>query len=578
LSKSRFSWISGTLAVAMASAVIAFPPAAGAEAGKINLQDELLNARKRQVLQQINQIAPEMAKERPADRSSSSMKTQTAESVTFSGTVAPNEVHEYWLALSGEGTVDVQAGHAGDSVDYMIVRALDDSGTYYHDGDTLQPGYYLLVVFATGENPADYSYTLNGLTFSETPDTTLPRLTVTKPEAEYVRLPMDSARVSVAGSHDGTDTSIYYGAPWYYYPYRVEFGPLFSTSVPVVKGENLISIVALEQSGNTVIRDYLVSVPGTARIAGANRYEVSANISKTIDPYFLPDESAVIIARGDLYTDALSGGSLAGLEGGPILLSDYRTQSLPAAIQNEIKRLRAKRAIILGGTGSVSTNVENQLKSLGVVEIERIAGANRFDVSAKIAERVLDAAGGPEAGIDTAIVASGLVFPDALSASSPSGQLLLPILQVTKDNVPSEIDAFIQNHPYIKNFIIVGGPGTVSDAVKAKLDSYAASRGGLVDRIGGSNRYEVSANVARYFDLDPTSHVFAKGTDFPDALSGGPLAAAMGGPILLTPSTKVDPSIAAYLNEVSGKDAYYLLGGTASISTEVENQLKATLQ
>jgi putative cell wall-binding protein len=312
-------------------------------------------------------------------------------------------------------------------------------------------------------------------------------------------------------------------------------------------GSNRIDVYARESNGNTVVRHFRVRVPGTKRIGGADRYEVSGHISDEIivggyggsgygDPiYGDPRYSGtVIIARGDLYTDALSGVSLAGLEGAPILLSD--TRYLPNPIRYEIERLRARKAIILGGTGSVSTKVKNDLKALGVTEIERIDGPNRFAVSAKIGQRVLSSMGGDASGIDTAIVASGLVFPDALSASSPSGRYLLPILQVTKDAVPAEIDGFIKNYPYIKNFIIVGGPGTVSDTVKAKLQNYAKARNGVVDRIGGANRYEVAVNIAKYppFDMEPGVHVFAKGTDFPDALSGGPLAASFSAPILLT--------------------------------------------
>jgi putative cell wall-binding protein len=570
LTTKRFKWVSGLLATAVATTLLAVPGPASVQAGgKINLENELLNARKQKVIRQLERYEDSLKAHRTAPRKASGMTAQATTSAVFKGKISVYENHFYWLEVSGSGTVNVSAGQPEDIAGYAIVNT--ETGEEFANGDQLAPGSYWFVVLGQGETPADYSFTVSGVTLAYEPDTTLPNLTVTKPVSHETRVAKGTTQVTVAGSHDGDGTTIFHEQG------EVELGNTFSVNIPVSVGYNGINVVAHENSGNAVIKNYLVTVPGTKRIAGANRYEVSAKISQEMFPdgYGGP----VIIARGDLYTDALSGGSLAGLEWAPILLSDYKTQSLPTPIQNEIRRLQPSKAIILGGTGSVSTSVENQLKSLGVTSIERIAGANRFDVSAKIGHRVLSSMGGVQSGIDTAIVASGLVFPDALSASSPSGQYLLPILQVTKDALPTEIDAFIKNHPYIKNFIIVGGPGTVSDTVKAKLQNYANDRGGQVDRIGGANRYEVAVNIAKYpsFAMEPGVHVFAKGTDFPDALSGGPLAAFQFAPILLTPTTKVDPSVQTYLNNTQGKDFYYILGGTGSISTEVENQLKATL-
>ncbi|WP_312853868.1 cell wall-binding repeat-containing protein [Thermoactinomyces mirandus] len=168
------------------------------------------------------------------------------------------------------------------------------------------------------------------------------------------------------------------------------------------------------------------------------------------------------MARGDLYTDALSGGPLAGKSASPILLTS--TSSLPTEIKAEITRRHPSKAIILGGTGSVSTTVETQLKNLGVTTVERIAEPNRFAVSASIAEKVMEGSSN-----DTAIIASGLTFPDALSVSGVAGKNKMPILLVSTDKIPAEIQAFINNHPEITKYVIVGGPGTVSDIVKNSL-------------------------------------------------------------------------------------------------------------
>ncbi len=323
------------------------------------------------------------------------------------------------------------------------------------------------------------------------------------------------------------------------------------------------------QSGKlaTDIKASMQSSENVKRLDGANRFAVSANVSKEMESLGA-SSNTILIARGDLYTDALSGGPLAGKSSSPILLTT--TPSLPTEIKGEIIRRQPSKAIILGGTGSVSTIVENQLKNLGVTTVERIAGPNRFAVSASIAEKVI--AGNTS---DTAVIASGLTFPDALSVSGVAGKNRMPILLVHKDRVPDEIRSFINNHPEIKKYVIVGGPGTVSDTVKNTLSQSGKS----VTRLGGANRYQVGINIANYFNLDPATTIFARSDNFADALSGGPLSTTIGGPILLTPGSRLDGSVEVYLKAHQTElDNAYILGGTYSVSPQVEYKIGTYVQ
>ncbi|MGA9172554.1 MAG: cell wall-binding repeat-containing protein, partial [Thermoactinomyces sp.] len=275
--------------------------------------------------------------------------------------------------------------------------------------------------------------------------------------------------------------------------------------------------------------------PNLKRLDGANRYEVSSNVSKELSSLNIPSDT-VILARGDLYTDALSGGPLAAKNNSPILLTS--TNSLPTSVQLEIQSRKPNKVIILGGTGSVSTNVETQLHNLGITNIERIAGPNRFAVASSVADKVVTGETQTKA-----FIASGLTFPDALSASGIAGQNGMPILQVLTDSIPAETKAFISAHPEINEYIIVGGTGTVSDNVKAQLEQM----GKQVVRIGGANRFEVGVNLANYFNVKPSSIVFARGDSFADALSGGPLAGLTQSPILLTMPSSLPTPVDNYL-------------------------------
>ena len=109
--------------------------------------------------------------------------------------------------------------------------------------------------------------------------------------------------------------------------------------------------------------------------------------------------------------------------------------------------------------------------------------------------------------------------------------------------------------------MIAGGEGAVSAAVETALKEY-----GTVLRDGGANRYETSVLVAKRFFNNPDKAVLAYAMNFPDGLSGGVLANAIGAPLILTDSKKPDAAIeyAGEKNIGSG----YVLGGITLISDE----------
>jgi putative cell wall-binding protein len=564
----------GVLSTAMVSSMLIFPNLTHAS-GKINLADEIEQSYRIKTLQKLEHIVDQgnSSSTSTTRMKSMSMAEQTNSQVTFANKISFSDEHLYKIHLTSGGTIHVTAPDTQSAdIFYAIipVNAIDDP-TYdpagaYTDGDSLPAGDYYFVVGSASDTAQDYSFTVSGPAMVANTD--LPNLSVTSPDKEDYRLSKTASGITVTGSATGASQTFYVVDMGD----RNNFtGTSFNQTVSIPVGYHDLQIGAESSSGNMTIHDYAITHPGTIRLAGANRYEVSANISKENYPY---GTDTVIVARGDLYTDALSGGPLATFYGAPVLLTT--TTSLPAPIATEIQRLHATHAIILGGTGSVSTNVENQLQQMGL-NTERLDGANRFEVSAKIGQRLVN-----EAPTDTAIIASGLNFPDALSASSPAGQAFMPILQVSSNQVPAPIDSFIQNN-HIKNFIIVGGPGTISTAVEDKLKAY----GGQVDRIGGSNRFEVGVNLINYFYdpdsgfMDPSTLVFANGLNFPDALSGGPLAANIGAPILLTQADKVDPTVKNFLEKtlptMTSRDVIYILGGVGSVNTTVENYLKSII-
>jgi putative cell wall-binding protein len=95
--------------------------------------------------------------------------------------------------------------------------------------------------------------------------------------------------------------------------------------------------------------------------------------------------NTVILAAGARFPDALAGGILSQAYAAPILLTGR--DSIPAATAAEISRRGNPEVIILGGEVVVGPAVVSALSALGVTDIERIGGADRYETAALIAER-----------------------------------------------------------------------------------------------------------------------------------------------------------------------------------------------
>lgn len=107
----------------------------------------------------------------------------------------------------------------------------------------------------------------------------------------------------------------------------------------------------------------------------------------------------------------------------------------------------------------------------------------------------------------------------------------------------------------------------------------AAALPSNTQRIFGADRIHTA--LATSFDEfaaagSANAVVLARSDDFPDALAGGPLAAKVGGPLLLTPPDALDPAVGAEIIRVAAKGStVYVLGGVNAIGTGVTNAIAA---
>ncbi|MFC7441146.1 cell wall-binding repeat-containing protein [Laceyella putida] len=486
----------------------------------------------------------------------------TTTSVNYKGQASNTRQDEYVFQVASSSQVQITANHTSTKIDYLLV-GMDASGnlSFYQSGDTLPAGDYSFMVFVDNTSALSYDYVISGVQFASEPDLRVPAITFTSPTFPVSRLPQNTSSLLFSGTTD-TETELVSNET-----FTQSFIGDFNFSVPLHPGNNYVDMQSVTATGNATYINLDLVVPALKRLDGYSRYDVAANVSKEMPP----SDTVIITSGGDgKFADALSGGSLAGLNQAPVLLTAQT--SLPTATVSEIQRRQPSRAIIMGGVGTVDTAVETQLKELGVTTIQRIDGANRFAVSANAASELTRILGAETK--DTAIIASGLDFPDALSASSLTSDALIPTLLINPNStsLPAEIDAFLKSHTRIKNFIIVGGVGSVPDAIATKLDAL-----GDVKRIDGADRYAVNLNLIKEFGMDLRFMVFAKGTDYPDALAGGPFAGSLAptlSPLVLTPTSSLYANLKTYLDaNQKNIQVIYLLGDESSISANVATQL-----
>ncbi|MGD8168803.1 cell wall-binding repeat-containing protein [Herbiconiux sp. P16] len=342
-------------------------------------------------------------------------------------------------------------------------------------------------------------------------------------------------------------------------------GPVVSSDGRRVSYSSIAANLLPEATGHdsqVFVRDSRES-SSIERIGGADRYEVSAAISASM---FSPGARNVFVASGEVFSDALSGSALAGafpeVSGAPVLL--VSKDRIPTAVAAELTRLHPKNIYVLGGEATIAPAVQTALQGFATSPVERIAGADRYAVSAGIAGRF-------QPGVPVAYVASGAVYPDALSGSAAAGLEKGPVLLVGKDGVPASVATELARLKPAR-IVVLGGVNSVSDAVVTTLQAAAPTT-----RIAGSDRYAVSAGIsASKWAAGTTTVYISSGATFPDALSGSAAAIANKAPVLLVTANSVPDPVAAELQRLKPRHIV-VLGGTNSVSDSVFNALKGYL-
>lgn len=306
------------------------------------------------------------------------------------------------------------------------------------------------------------------------------------------------------------------------------------------------------------------SIDVVERIAGSDRFATGVEATQFGFPDSETPVPVVYIANGLNYPDALAAGPAAVHQGGALLM--VTPSSIPDVVMDELERLDPEKIVIVGGTGSVSTGVQNTLKAeFGAGNVTRIAGADRYHTSRLIAEYAFE-----EEGAQTAFIATGSNFPDALAAGPAASSVDAPVILVY--GASPELDeetADLLVDLGVQESYVLGSPAAVSQGIASDLVSEAGTD---VTRLQGPDRFSTALAVVTEF-FDESHYAFlATGTNFPDALGGGALAGALNAPLYLTPKECLLYPVFYDLFYIDVHELY-LLGGPTTLSPDIETPL-----
>jgi lactocepin len=263
--------------------------------------------------------------------------------------------------------------------------------------------------------------------------------------------------------------------------------------------------------------------PGWVRLSGSGRYDTMAEIVS--EGWSGQTGGTVVVATGEGFKDALSAAGLAGLDGGPVVLTAGK--SLSSQAESQLRALRPSKVYVAGGTFAVSDDVLKAIKSATGVTPTRVSGQTSASTSAALATT------GRGRWDGTAIVATNRSFKDALSVAPLSYAKRWPILladdgkSLNKDVLKALKDCGI------KRAYVVGGELAVTANVERQLKEAGVE---LAGRLAGANGPATSRAIADFAlgnGLTAANMAFATSQNFPDALAGAALCGKNGSVLLL---------------------------------------------
>ncbi|WP_434316489.1 cell wall-binding repeat-containing protein [Leifsonia sp. P73] len=194
-----------------------------------------------------------------------------------------------------------------------------------------------------------------------------------------------------------------------------EITRLHPTNIVVVGGPAVV--------GDSVFGALQSLAPHVQRVYGADRFATS----RAVIQHSFTTAPTVYVSTGWNFPDSLSAGGAAGSQHAPLLLVNSAATSVDQATASLLLSLGTNKIVIIGGSSVMSPSLVADFARFGTVT--HLAGANRFDSSQQVVE-------GAFTNSSHVILANGMNFPDALSASAWAGKSSSPLFITTATCVP----------------------------------------------------------------------------------------------------------------------------------------------
>lgn len=343
---------------------------------------------------------------------------------------------------------------------------------------------------------------------------------------------------------------------------------LFNSVLYIIKNFRRFIMVLTKKSSRAFIASFLLlslstlMLPVTSkayaadtvpvlRISGTDRYDTAAAVSR--EGWMTSQYILLSTGEGDdKFADALAGSPLSYALNAPVLLTS--TDELSYSTQDEIIRLKAKKAVLLGGSSVVSDNVEKALQNMGMTT-ERLWGDNRNLTALKIAEKLRT-----YKPFSKVFLTSGEEFQYAMMIAPFASRNGIPVLFTEKDALNAQVAESLKNWG-VNEVHIIGNTNVISRSVEDSLKKIAVS----VSRVSGTDIGDTNVKVINAYKMDVSHIAIARNDLFADGLAGASFAAIKNMPVLLTGPTSAPPPISGFIGS-SAFESAYIFGGSGAVS------------
>jgi putative cell wall-binding protein len=208
------------------------------------------------------------------------------------------------------------------------------------------------------------------------------------------------------------------------------------------------------------------------QIGGADRRETAARIAVEIIAR-QGTATRAYITEDRLFVDAFAAGAAAGSLGSDnlvdvILLNKRGSKTIDGNTRVILDQHESITSLeLIGGPVALDRTLESQFGQLypRMLNINRTAGANRFETNARSNERFFSNPSGVVVANGASTTSSSDLFA-ALLASTLAADLEYPIAITEQDALPDAVESYLQKEaPNLGSLIIVGSESLVSSAI-----------------------------------------------------------------------------------------------------------------